>query len=736
MPRLEDKFDDVNRPATRILTADGVELYRVSDQYRIPLKFSEIPIHVRQAFLAAEDKRFYEHNGIDGQGLMRAFFQLFKNGKVGGGGSTITMQLAKRLYNGPEKSFQRKMDDIAFAFEIERTVANKNRILELYMNQVYFGERAYGIGAAARVYLNKSVKELTISDAALLARCVRIPNRQNPIRDLKVSVENRDVVLGVMREEHMITEDEYQKALEEQPKINKHPPRTSAIFTAGYGYHFVQHVWKTLDSDNFGVDLRGGGYTIYTTIDSRLQRLAERTTKEVILANRRNKLNEGAFVAIDRDGRILCEVGGINFHRSQLNIITQGALQPGSGFKPFVYSTALKEGVLHPFDNISNAPIHYKVGEGKYWDPVNASPRENQPSYSLQMALALSVNRPAIATILKVGPEAVVQYAHDFFGFRSKLDAVPSLALGTSLVNPLEMAQGYSVFMLHGDRVTPYPISKIVSNDGSILKEYQPEKAIGVFDPGIAEEMDGLLRGVVQYGTGRPALDIPNARGKTGTTNKAKDAWFTGYTDGVLGVSWVGNQRLIHGVWTQLPMGDRVFGGNTAINIWQGVMREARVRFGHPDELEQPAKASADKPEKQTKTDVPADGFDGTTSGDPSETPGDTTGNGETLPTVGKDPNANEGQKNIIPKQRKKLGSDEKGGNQTDTVARSHDLSPSHGPVARSDASPKIGKEAKTVSVEVCADTGDLASPYCPETVARTFLKGEEPKHRCKVHKP
>ncbi|AIE86955.1 penicillin-binding protein, 1A family [Fimbriimonas ginsengisoli Gsoil 348] len=614
---IEEKFVEVARPPTRILTADGVELYRVSEENRIPLKLAEIPDHVKNAIIAAEDKRFYQHNGVDEQSLLRAFVSVFKQGHVGQGGSTLTMQLAKRLYNGNEKSFRRKLQDIAFAYVMEREVASKNRILELYLNQVYFGEGAHGIGAAARTYLSKNVKDLTISDAALLARCVRSPSRENPIKDPKGSLENRDVVLHIMHDEHMITDSEYDKALAEVPKLNPHPPETTAAYSAGYAMHFVQHVLQTLQEDDPTLDLKGGGYTIYTTIDSHLQRLAEKTVQRIVEENRRMKINQGAFMAMDRDGHILCEVGGVSYKRTQYNIISQGHLQPGSGFKPFVYATALREGTIGMGDYLSNAPIRLPNGSGGYWEPKNSSPRENASGYSLEDALALSVNRPAIWTILKVTPRVVADTARDAFGFRTKLEAYPPLALGATAVSPLEMAEGYSTFMLRGDRVRPYPLAKIVGPDGEVKKEYTPQKFGGVFDPRVCEDIDTLLRAVVQKGTGTAAQDVPDARGKTGTTNDAKDAWFTGYSDGVLGVAWVGNQKIVKGKWTVLPMADRVFGGTTAIHIWRAVIKEARQRYGHRMEPDNTPPVAQDdtvpalhekkeKPPRITDADMPA----------------------------------------------------------------------------------------------------------------------------------
>lgn len=722
MPKMEEKFAEVARPPTRIMSADGVELYRVSSENRIPLKLSQIPVYVRNAILAAEDKRFYSHNGVDEQGLMRAFVSIFKEGHVSQGGSTITMQLAKRLYNGSERSFKRKIEDIAFAYEMEREVANKNRILELYLNQVYFGQGAHGIGAAAKVYFNKTIDKLSISDAALLARCVRLPSKENPIRNLKVSMQNRDVVLGIMRDEHMITESEYQKALEEEPKINKHPPSTTAFYTAGYAMHFVEHVKHILEDELPGVDLSSGGYTIYTTLDAHLQRLAEKTVRAVVAKNRGNNMNTGAFVAIDSDGRILCEASGVEpFEKSQYNIIEQGHLQPGSGFKPFLYATALKMGAIDRNSWLSNAPIRVVDDLGRAWEPKNASPRENASGYSVEDALAQSVNLPAIHTMQKVGPHVVAQEAYNTFGFRTKLAEYLPLALGSTAVNPLEMAEGYSVFMLKGDRVHPYPVDRIVGPDGEVVKQFYPERTNAVLDARVCDDMDYLLRAVVEHGTGFPARDIPDARGKTGTTNAAKDAWFNGYTDGVLGIAWVGNQRIVKGKWTELPMKSAVFGGTTAVYIWHDVMKEARERHMKKPESQPPAEIATTAPATDNKpaepkperhVDIPPAPSpeeiaarrkkdDGTVVKLPHPKPDQNRDGGDAPPPD--DPVTIDNNDVDNPKPRKR--------------DRQRD------------------SEGQTVTVEICADSGQLATAYCPETVTRSYPKGREPKRFCRIHR-
>lgn len=740
MPSIEDKFNEVAQVPSRILTADGVELYRVSQENRIPVHFSEVPKHVRDAIVAAEDKRFYEHSGVDVVGLARAASLAVKDHRVSQGGSTITMQLAKQIYNGSDRSFNRKMEDIAYAYAMEQYLGNKNRILELYMNWVYFGETAHGIGAAAKVYFNKRVDQLTISDAALLARCVRLPSKENPIKNFRVAMENRDVVLRIMREENMITESQYQDALAEKPKLNPNPPNTTAAYSAGFAQYVVDQVIAQIRDEYPNIDLKEGGYTIYTTIDSKLQKAAERAVTKRVREYAQYKVNSATAITIDRDGKILCEVGGVDYRKNKHNIATMGLLQPGSGFKPFLYSVALRDGIIKPDSYLSNAVITF--GEGRdAWTPQNSSPREDRSSYSLADAIALSINRPAVHTIKDLTPQVLVQAAHDSFGFRSELRPFPSLALGSSEVHPIEMAEAYSVFMLHGDRVHPYVLNKIVDPDGKTVAEEFPKKYASVFDPTICEQMDGFLEGVVQHGTAYRALhDFGDARGKTGTTNDARDAWFDGYADGVLTIAWVGNQKLVHGKWTRYPMAGNIYGGTSAAFIWKDIMETAVKRFGHPIDFsaqqaaptvaaisdrsgDRPKRSGPDpdvaaaaeedaqrkrgeeqaKKDRQRETEVTTPD-NGTPSPSPDEAGAPVTPPTDTIATPPTPPSTNEDVDNPKPKRDRR-------GRRKDS-------------------------DESTVTVEVCADSGEIATPYCPETVTRTFAKGEAPRRRCHLHRP
>lgn len=746
MVDLEKRIDSgMSTPTTRILSRDGQVLFSVSKESRTPLKLDQIPKFVRNAVLAAEDHRFYQHSGVDLTSMARIVFVDMRGHKLSQGGSTITMQLVKLLFNGSSKTFRRKLNDIAYAQVLEQKLP-KDRILELYLNKVFFGNGAFGIGEAAKVYFNKSIDDLTIGEAAMLARCIRRPSYENPIRDLETATNNRDVVLGIMRDDQMITEDEYEKAISEKPHVNPKPTMQGVYVRAGTE-HFVKHVTKFLEKD-LGLDLMTGGYTIETSLDLSLQKLALRTVQDYVDENRHLKMNQAAFMVMDSDGYILAEIGALNFAKHQYNLVTaSGTLQPGSGFKPIVYATALKQGTITMDSMLSNAPISETDDLGRVWTPKNSDPKkEGQPSYSLRSALAYSINLCAIHTIEAVGPAEVVQTAYDAFGFHSKLRAYPSLALGSSEVSPLEMAEAYSVFMLHGDRVHPQPVVRVTDADGNQVKQYDPQKTVGAFDAHVADEVDELLRGVVEYGTGTAANKVPDARGKTGTTNDAKDAWFTGYADGVLAVGWFGHEVWDKGTktWVYGPMNRAVYGGNSMAKVWADVMVVARQKYGKsvngpsskpadkPKIKELPASADVDPDliampaEAKDATAQPGDGAKATT---PSSSPPSSATSPLTQPdTGGKTPS------------KAGTGDEDKSGGDNVASASTSPPTPSRPEKTEKPArtkrpeKPKDDTDSDTVTVEICEDSGLLANPYCPETVTRTFKKGKEPKRKCRIH--
>jgi len=740
MVTLPDKLKQIDAKPTRILSADGQVLYTVESEFREPVKLSDVPEIVRDAILAAEDKRFYQHSGVDYWAMARILVVGAKEGRFSQGGSTLTMQLAKRFYSEGEKTMNRKMQDVALAIEMEREMT-KDQILELYLNTMYFGEKAYGIRAAAEVYFGKPLDKLTIAEAAMLARCVRRPSDENPVKNLPKAIENRNVVLGVMRDESMITEDRYQEAIAE--KVHLAPPKERITSHLNKAQYFVAHVLATIAQEMPDLDLKQGGYTIYTTLNTKIEDYAEKEVRNFVREHRDYDVNDAAFVLMDKDGKILAEVGGVDFAKDQFNIVTQGLLQPGSSFKPFLYATALSSGALNMGDLLDNQRFTYPGTENssKPWRPEDSSPREMSGPVSVEKAIALSLNIPAAHVMEKVGPDAVADLAAGAFGFRSKIDRVPSLALGSCMVHPLEMAQGYSVFMLRGSRATPYVITKIVDADGQILKTYDPNIIPNQLDATVCDEIDSLLNAVIQKGTASSTGidEIPNARGKTGTTSDHKDAWFCGYTDGLVGVGWVGNNVVRKGKAYQLPMARSMWGATTAAGIWKNIMQRAHDLFATPMPGQQERDRNVqrsnerDNPDDTTiKVLPPDDGAPAALGPDGKPIP-PTSGPGDADPTggnVGGAGGAATGTGGDTGPQTSPPGT---AGGATngppDTPAK-----PDNAPTRRDQTKHRRSDQGDTVQVEVCAESGMRATIYCPETVVRTFKRGQEPKKYCTIH--
>ncbi|RYG48652.1 hypothetical protein EON79_03860, partial [bacterium] len=570
---LEDKLSNVDTKPSQILSADGKVIYEVSAQFYKPFKLADVPDHVRKAFLAAEDRRFYQHGGVDAIGMARVVVEAVKDRRASQGGSTLTMQLSKQLVTdveGKDRSVDRKLKDIALAFEMEN-IKSKDQLLELYLKTCYFGEGAKGLGAAAEVYFGKEIDKLTIGEAAMLARCVRRPGRENPVKDYKKAVQNRNVVLGIMREDGLITPTQYAKAKAEKPKIvGRQTTTTATKKEAGY---FVDEVITRIHQDMPDIDLKSGGYRIETTLRLDLQKYAEKAVGKVVREYRRARVSTGCFVMMNAQGEVLAMVGGTNYGKSQFNIATQGMRQPGSSFKPFVYAAGLSEGKISPNESISNAPISYPDPSSRtgYWTPQNASRRENAPSYSLSTAIAASVNRSAIHALEDTGIEVVRRFARDTFGIQTPIPKNLTIALGTGEVHPIDMAEAYSVFMLKGDRVKPEIIARVIGPDGQLVREFIPVRFPNLLSYEVCQLMDGYLRDVVfsASGTAKLARSLEDAHGKTGTTSSHKDAWFCGYANGLVGISWVGNL-------SGKEMTSEVYGGTVSVRFWTDIMTKAR----------------------------------------------------------------------------------------------------------------------------------------------------------------
>jgi penicillin-binding protein 1A len=725
MGSLEDRIKETLMPPSKIISADGKLLYTAASENRIPVKFSEVPQHVKDAILAAEDKRFYHHSGFDPMGLLRAFTSVVREKRVSQGGSTLTMQLAKRLYSGSERTMQRKLQDIAIASAMEKQLS-KDQILLLYLNQVYFGEGANGIGAAAKVYFNKKPWQLNLAEAAILARCVRRPSVDNPYYGQTEEQEhkhlpsdralnNKKIVLNIMREEGMVTQAQYTTALADKPKLNPDPPKsTIAYYGAPY---FVDHVIMVLKKDMPEIDLKSGGYRIETTLDTRLQDLAEQEVRRVVRNSRGIGITTGAFAAMDSQGRILCEVGGVDYKRNQFNMISQGARQPGSSFKPFVYSAALASGAVGFGGSVSNAHRSFwDAGARKWYSPGNLGRDRWGNSISLTNAIKFSVNRAAVNTLADTGTETVVGYARDAFGFpASRFKTVGpssySLALGAWPLNPLEMMEGYSVFMLGGDRVEPVPITRVIGPTGEVVKRYEGTRFSRVLDASVVGEIDNALREVVTGGTGTRANVVPNAHGKTGTTQEGKDLWFCGYTSGLVGIGWVASEHRVGNRWVYRSTPS--YGGTVTVQIWAGVMKEAYKRFGHA--LPKPSDEAPVPPLIAEKNVTPKETEHDTESTESAPKPID----------EGPPPSVAPTPEPVVP----------------DPVVGDPVTTVDEPPVTVSEPPPRPRRrepppaEQAMVEVEICADSGMRAGLYCPETVPRLFERGKAPRRRCTLHR-
>ncbi len=725
LPTVDTDIANLGITPSKIVSADGEVLYEESSQFREPVNLSEIPMVMQNAMIAAEDKRFYEHSGVDWKAIARAAALGLKNGHFTQGASTIAMQLAKKLASNGARTFHRKLDDAALAFELENTWSKK-RILQAYLNLMYFGSGAYGVKAACQVYFGIPLSKITLPEAAMLARCVRRPSYENPFANLSKAIANRNVVLMIMKQQGMIDSAAYNKAIHQKVRLAKpHFAYSARIFAAPY---FVEDVIGQLKAQGMYHYLTDGGYKIVTTLDSHLEDLAEAKLSSVIAQNSGRGVRTGAFVMMDKDGRILTEVGGPDYRKSQFNVITNGSLQPGSSFKPIVYATAISEGKIDETSEVSSDHLSiYDPSTHKTW-VVHNDANFYAGMIPVRTAIAQSVNTAAVRVIQMAGVGNVINFAHNVFDIKSNLPHYPSIALGSCDVSPLEMARAYSVFMLHGSRFSPYSIDHIEDSSGDIVASFGPKITSNVLDSSVADQIRDLLRAVVTEGTGFTAHDVPNAMGKTGTTSTNKDAWFDGFTNNFLAVGWVGNQRYDKHLkkYIAAPMASSVFGGTVTIQVWKTMILAAQAernklaKFSQtpgsaplttiPKKAEVPPTKPTEPPiqvDPESQAPISAAPSDGSDPNQPSQQPG----NG-TNPQNGQPANSNPNS----------AGSSPLGLNPVDPVGKTKGK--------------KANAKPQYVTVEICEDSGLLATPYCPDVVKRRFLKGHQPTKYCTLHHP
>ncbi|KUM39820.1 penicillin-binding protein 1A [Pseudomonas sp. EpS/L25] len=697
----------------RVYSADGKLIAEFGEMRRSPLRFSEIPPDFIHALLSAEDDNFANHYGVDVKSLMRAVSQLVKTGHIQTGGSTITMQVAKNYFLTSERSFSRKFTEILLALQIERQLT-KDEILELYVNKIYLGNRAYGIEAAAQVYYGKSIKDLTIAQMAMIAGLPKAPSRYNPVANPERSLERRNWILERMFKLGYIDQAAYQAGIAEPLEAYHH------VAVPELNAPYIAEMARAEMVGRYGGDAYTDGYQVYTTIDSRLQTSAFEAVRDgltdydrrhgyrgpeaqwpnqsraewaalvqkqrivggqdpavvtqveksgILVMTREGKEEavswesmkwarpylsanslgprpngpadvvkvgdlvrvqrqadgslkfsqipkaQSALVSLDpQDGAIRALIGGFSFEQSNYNRATQARRQPGSSFKPFIYSAALEKGFTAA-SLVNDAPIVFMdENPDEAWRPKNDNNTFLGP-IRLREALYRSRNLVSIRVLQAIGIDYALDYVSRFGFERDQLPRNLSLALGTPGLTPLEVATGWSVFANEGYKVTPYVVDHVADRDGKVVYRAAPPRvpqqpqaqaaadvqvtpaadtatadpanpapvfAPQVIDPRNAYIMNSMLQDVIKRGTGRKALELGrnDLAGKTGTTNESKDTWFSGYNGDYVTTVWAGFDQ-------PDTLGRQEFGGTVALPIWMSYMGAA-LKDKPPHQLKEP----------------------------------------------------------------------------------------------------------------------------------------------------
>ncbi|OXC72020.1 Multimodular transpeptidase-transglycosylase [Caballeronia sordidicola] len=672
LPSLEALTDYRPKVPLRVYTADHVLIGEFGEERRSVVRIQDVPDYLKKAVLAIEDARFYDHGGVDLTGILRAGTVALTNGHASQGASTITMQVARNFFLSSEKTYTRKIYEMLLAYKIERALT-KDQILEVYMNQIYLGQRAYGFASAARVYFGKDLKDITLAEAAMLAGLPKAPSAYNPVVNPKRAKVRQQYILQRMLELHYITQQQYEDAAK-QPLVVKGAGREFSVH-AEYVAEMVRQMMYT----QYREEAYTLGLNVVTTIDSADQDAAYRAVRkglmdyehrhgyrgpeayidlptdpddreqaiddalvdhpdngEIVAAvvteaspkqvkasfidgnvavvqgndlrfvasalstraqpNQRIRPGaivrlmkndddnwvitqlpqvEGAFVSIvPQDGAIRALVGGFDYNKNKFNHVTQAWRQPGSSFKPFIYSASLEKG-LSPATIINDAPLYFSAAEtgGQAWEPKNYGGGFDGPM-AMRTALMKSKNLVSIRILNNIGPKYAQGYVTKFGFDASRQPAYLPMALGAGQVTPLQMATGYSVFANGGYRVNPYLIADITDPRGAVVSHPQPlvagDTAPLAITPRNAYVMNSLLQSVAQRGTGARTnqLKRTDLAGKTGTTNDSHDAWFAGYQHSLVAIAWIGYDA-------PRSLGDKETGGGLALPVWMDYMSRA-----------------------------------------------------------------------------------------------------------------------------------------------------------------
>ena len=611
-----DKLDEYTPSLTTyVYDINDAVVAEFSQEKRANLPLSVIPIDMQNAVIAMEDKDFFRHWGVSPKGIARALLRDLMHTRAAQGGSTITQQLSRNIFLKPEKTITRKIKEIFLSLQIESNFS-KQEILQLYLNQIYFGAgNRYGVQSAAKFYFGKDVPELTLAECALLAGIIPSPERFSPFSNPDNARLRRYLVLQRMVAGHYITQKEMDDA-------NKEPfPTERSTLISSHAPYFVEYIRQQLEPKYGVAQLWKGGLKIYTTLDLSMQVPAEDIMEKYLVkydsdsvkaraaagtdeTNISSAALQSAFLILDvRTGAIKAMIGGRNYTSSKFNRVTQAARQAGSTFKPFVWMSALLNGYT-PATIVDASPMAYYYN-GKDWRLLEGATEQYsianaiQPfvgnkdfkiwvpsdfdgkflgNITMRRALELSRNLASIYLVTRIGPTQVVDVAHKA-GVKRNLEAVPSIGLGTSLVSPMEMVSAFSTFANGGIHVEPFGVLKVVDNQGKTLQEYIPEEQES-FTPQTSYMLVNMMKGVVQRGTGSHAgrLKRPIA-GKTGTSQDSKDMWFIGMTPDLAAGAWMGYDDGI-----TLPMKDWTGGGRGLVDRDRKACSDQPIRdFTVPD---------------------------------------------------------------------------------------------------------------------------------------------------------
>jgi penicillin-binding protein 1A len=560
-----------------IYDINGTLLHRLHDEAnREVVSLDEVSPNLKRAVLAVEDSYFYSHNGINPSSVGRALLANVQAGSTVEGGSTITMQLVKNLFLTPERSISRKVAEAVLALRLEQ-IFSKDEILEMYLNQVYWGHNNYGVETAAQSYFNKSAKDLTLPEAAVMAGLIQAPEQYSPFNNYQSTRQRQAVVLGRMRQLGWIS-------AEEQANAEAAPLLIGEI--KSFGTSSVPYVTDATVlelKDRFGSDaVLRGGMRVQTTIDLAMQRKAEEVVRSHN-ARIARMADQMALVAIDpRTHFVKAMVGGADHTKSQFNRATMAQRQPGSAFKPFVYYAAFATGRYSPDSSIADTPVSYPDGYRSY------SPRNYDGSFmgniSIRKALEVSRNVPAVKLGQAVGINNIIELCRTL-GIESPIMPVTSLPLGAVDLTPMEMAGAYATFANYGWHSDPTFIVQVTDSSGTMLLDNTPNPQL-VLDPWAAAALTDVLQGVIVRGTARNAAIGRPAAGKTGTTDSQRDVWFVGYVPQLATAVWVGNDNYA-------PLRSGATGGTYAAPVWRDFMRQALAdvpveNFRRPSDFPRP----------------------------------------------------------------------------------------------------------------------------------------------------